>query len=325
MQMFKIESSGSQQDQTELTMKMVLMLSAVYVGLTTLCGVVYYILGMSPFDAVTHAMATLSTGGYSTHDASFGYFDSDALQWASTLFMICGAVPFVLFVKMALGNPRPMLKDQQVRAFLLFLMVSSLVMAFWLAHKQGVPFWHALTLTAFNITSVVTTTGFASADYTTWGNGAIGMFLVLMFVGGCSGSTSGAIKIYRYQVLWMFVRAQVRKLFSPNRVSVLLYNGKPMDTDVPLSVLAFLAVFIATIAVFTVALTLLDLDIVTAYSASVTAITNVGPGMGDIVGPSGNFTTLPDLAKWVLAFAMLAGRLEVLALLVLFEREFWRG
>jgi trk system potassium uptake protein TrkH len=211
-----------------------------------------------------------------------------------------------------------------VRGFVAFLAVSSVLTAYWLYEEKGIGFGQALTLTSFNITSVVTTTGFASDDYTLWGPGAVGVFLVLMFVGGCSGSTSGAIKIYRHQILYMIVRAHVKRLFSPSRVITLRYNGRRLPDDVPYSILAFLAVFVATIAVFTVCLALMGLDIVTAYSASVTAITNVGPGLGSIVGPAGNFAPLPDAAKWLLTFAMLAGRLEVLALLVAFDRDFWR-
>jgi len=323
MQMFKIESSGSQQDIADLTWKTLPLLFVIYIGLTALCMLAYRVLGMSFFDATTHAMTTLSTGGYSNYDASFGHFHSMPLQWAGTLFMICGAIPFFLFVRATLGNVRALVTDQQVLGFLSFLAIASILMAFWLVEHKDVGYLEALTLTSSNITSVVTTTGYASDDYTAWGHGAVGAFLVLMFVGGCSGSTSGAIKIYRYQVLWIFVRAHIRMLFSPHRVITLRYNGRELGRDVPMSVLAFLAVFIATIAAFTLVLSMMDLDIVTAYSASVTAITNVGPGMGHIIGPAGNFQPLPDSAKWVLVVAMLAGRLEVLALLVLFERDFW--
>ncbi|WP_419797890.1 MAG: TrkH family potassium uptake protein [Terasakiella sp.] len=323
MQLFKIESSGTESEADRFTKNTIYRLSLVYLALTALCVGVYYILGMSFFDAVNHAMTTISTGGYSTHNASFGHFKELSLHWAGTVFMICGAIPFFLFVKMTLGNYRAIITDQQVKGFLLFLLLSSAFMTLWLVNEREISVFHALTLTSFNITSVVTTTGFATDDYTAWGHGAVGMFLVLMFVGGCSGSTAGAIKIYRYQVLWIFVRSHLKKLLSPNRVIIMKYNGRPLANDVPSSVLAFLAVFIATIAIFTVILSLLGLDIVTAYSASVTAITNVGPGMGHIIGPSGTFQPLSDVAKWVLTVAMLAGRLEVLVLLIFFEREFW--
>ncbi len=323
MQFFKIESSGTKDEKSGVTLKTLSMLFGVYCALTLLCGFSYYFLGMSVFDSVNHAMCTVSTGGYSTHDASFGFFEDPGLQWAGTLFMISGAVPFILYVKSVQGDRHALISDHQVRGFLAFLAVSSILMAIWLMNRQEIGFFDALTLTAFNITSVVSTTGFASDDYTAWGHGAVGVFLFLMFIGGCSGSTAGSIKIYRFQVLWLYVRAHVKKLYMPHRVIVLRYNGRKLENDVPLGVLAFLAVFIATIGIFTLILSMMGLDIVTAYSASVTAITNVGPGLGDIIGPSGNFQTLPDQAKWTLIFAMLAGRLEILSLLVFFEKDFW--
>jgi trk system potassium uptake protein TrkH len=197
------------------------------------------------------------------------------------------------------------------------------MMAFWLNNQSDIGLWKALTLTSFNVTSIVTTTGFATTDYTQWGQGAVGLFLVLMFVGGCSGSTSGAIKIYRYQILLQIVRTHIKQLGSPNRVLSISFNGRRLSNEVPFSILAFLAVFVATISLFTLALTFMGLDLVTAYSASVTAITNVGPGLGPIIGPAGNFATLPDGAKWLLSAAMILGRLELFTLLVMFDRDFW--
>lgn len=324
MQLFKIESSGSPEDKAASTNRLLFLLLSVYLTLTALCAGTYFMLGMDMFDAVAHAMTTVSTGGYSTHDASFGHFTDWRLHWAATFFMICGAIPFLLYVRATLGNWRVLFSDSQVRAFLGFLGFSTLAMTAWLYGQGGFGLLEALTLTSFNITSLVTTTGYATADYTAWGPGAVGMFLMLMFVGGCSGSTSGAIKIYRYQVLWLFVRAHVKRLSSPNRVIPLSYNGRRLEADVPTSILAFLAVFIATIGIFTVLLALCGLDMITAYSASLTAITNVGPGMGAIIGPSGTFQPLPDSAKWLLTGAMLAGRLEILVLLVVFDRDFWQ-
>ncbi len=324
MQLFKIESSDTSEKFSASAFQMVIYLMAFYILLTVVCSGTYFVLGMSMFDAVTHAMATVSTGGYSTHDASFGYFKQPALHWAATVFMAAGAIPFYLYVKAARGTPHQIFTDEQVRGFIGFLVVVSVAMAAWLSWERGTPFTEALTLTAFNVTSVVTTTGFATDDYTTWGPGGVGVFLALMYVGGCSGSTSGAIKIYRHQILYKLVRAHVKRLFSPNRMITITYNHAPVPDDVPYSILAFLAVFVATIAIFTVCLSFLELDILTAYSATVTAITNVGPGLGPIIGPSGNFSSLPDAAKWILTVAMLAGRLEVLALLVIFDREFWR-
>ncbi|KAA5605695.1 TrkH family potassium uptake protein [Roseospira marina] len=325
MQVFRIESSDTSDLRLPNFAKTITGLMSLYVLLTVLCALLYEALGMTIFDAITHAMTTVSSGGFSTHDASFGYFENPALHWVAIVFMIVGALPFLLMLRAVYGSPRDLTRDQQVRGFLGFLAVTSVVMAFGLMHESGLPFFEALTLTTFNITSIVTTTGYASADYTTWGFGFIGVFLVLMFVGGCSGSTAGGVKIYRFQLLVVVVRAHIRQLVSPNRLIPLRYNGRALAPDVPVSVLAFLAVFVATIASITAILMMLGLDLVTAYSATVTAISNVGPGLGPVVGPAGNFQPLPDEAKWLLAFAMLAGRLEVLALLVVLDPDFWRN
>jgi trk system potassium uptake protein TrkH len=324
MQLFLIEHSVPGEEKVFTAFRTIVALFLVYVALTALCILGFIVFGMTVFDAVTHAMATVSTGGYSTHDTSFAYFKSPALHWIATLFMLCGSVPFYLYLRTVHGRTLALFGDQQVRGFLIFVTLASVAMAVWLDFERDVDLFDSLTLTAFNIVSIVTTTGFATDDYTAWGPGAVGVFLVLMFVGGCSGSTAGAIKIYRFQILLQLVRAHVKRLVSPHRVVPLRYNGKALPEDVPYSILAFLVVFVATIALFTMALSLMELDIVTAFSASVTAICNVGPGFGTIIGPSGNFELLPDAAKWILTVAMLAGRLEVLALLVAFDPDFWR-
>jgi trk system potassium uptake protein TrkH len=324
MQLFKIESSDTGEKAASSTMKIAVGLLTAYVALTAACTMFYYAFGMSGFDAVTHAMATLSTGGFSTHDASFGYFTDRRLHWTATLFMLAGAVPFFLYIRAARGDLLAPLRDPQVRTFISFVIIAAVVMAAWLMVKRGIGISEALTLSSFNIVSIVTTTGFASEDYTAWGRGAIGFFLVLMFVGGCTGSTSGAIKIYRFQVAWLVVRAHLRRLYSPNRVVTLRYNDKRLPDDVPPSVLAFLTVFVATIALFTICFTFTGLDLVTAYSAAITAITNVGPGLGEVIGPAGTFEPLPDTVKWLLSLAMLAGRLEVMTLLIAFDPDFWR-
>ena len=324
MQLFRIESAATAEERASSAINTIAGVLAVYASLTLLCGMVYLALGMTAFDATVHAMTTLSTGGYSSHDLSFAYFESLPLQWAASAFMLSGSIPFFLYLRFLRGNRQAMFADQQVRGFLIFVGGTGALLAFWLHDRVDISIGEAITLSFFNVISIVTTTGYASTDYTAWGPGAVGVFLALMYVGGCSGSTSGGIKIYRYQVLYLIVRAHIKRLFAPNRVLALKYNGKILPDDVPFSILAFIAVYTGTIAVFTVCLALMGLDIVTAYSASVTAIANVGPGLGTIIGPVGYFGTLPDAAKWLLSFAMLAGRLEVLVLLIAFDRDFWR-
>ncbi|WP_286829533.1 MULTISPECIES: TrkH family potassium uptake protein [Kordiimonas] len=323
MQLFRTESSDKSEKIIPKSTELVKWITGVYVALTVACTLGYLLTGMSFFDAVNHALATVATGGFSTHDDSFGHFGM-ASQWVGILFMIAGSIPFIAFIKFARGRKHAFASDPQINAFLKFLAVGILGATIMLMADRGWDFFEALTAAAFNIVSIVTTTGFASEDYTLWGTGAVAGFFLLTFAGGCAGSTSGAIKIYRFQVLWITLREQLLRLNSPNRVVILNYHGARMPTDLPLSVLAFLAAFFASIAIVTLMLAMMDIDFATALSAATTAITNVGPGFGEIIGPSGNFKSLPDAAKWLLSFAMILGRLEIFTLIMLFDPHFWR-
>lgn len=324
MQLFQMESSDRSEKVVPRAVQLVSATAAVYFGLNIACAVLYVGFGMSAFDAICHAMATLSTGGFSTHDDSFKYFKSPSLEWIAIVFMLAGALPFVVFIKAFRGQPLALWRDPQVRGLVLFLLLASLGMALWLLSTRSIGFGEAFRAALFNITSVVTTTGFASDDYTKWGALAVGAFFILTFLGGCAGSTSGGIKVYRFQLASLITRSHVLHLMSPNRVVTLSYNGRRVPDDVPFSVVAFLAAYMASVGVFTVALAAMGLDLVTAVSSSATALSNVGPGLGNVVGPAGTFTTMPAAAKWVLAFAMMLGRLELFTVLVLLRPEFWR-
>jgi trk system potassium uptake protein TrkH len=325
MQLFQTESSDRSEKVVPRAFELVAAIAGVFIALVFICMVVYVLLGMTPFDAICHSLATISTGGFSTHDDSFAFFASPALDWAAICFMLTGAVPFVVYIKALRGEGLAVWRDTQVRGLIVFLAAVCLIMTTWLNLFQGMPAAEASRLASFNIVSIVTTTGFVHGDYGKWGPFAVGIFFLLMFVGGCSGSTTGGIKIYRFQVASLLVRSHLLHLISPNRIVTLVYNGRRLPEDVPFSVVAFLALYLATIGVFTIVLTALGLDLVTALSSATTAMSNVGPGLGDIVGPAGNFSGLPPAAKWVLSFAMLLGRLELFTVLVLFRPEFWRG
>jgi trk system potassium uptake protein TrkH len=303
---------------------MVASIGLVYLGLTIACAVAYALAEMSVFDAVNHAMATLSTGGYSTHDLSFGYFQRPLTHWIGTIFMIAGALPFLAYIRVLRGDRGALLRDTQVKALFVFFFLVIGSKAAWLAVTREMAFDEALQHTAFNVVSVVTTTGFASTDYTLWGPGAEAVFFVLMFLGGCAGSTSGAIKVYRHLIIWQLIRLKLRRLVAQHQVVPLRYGGSRVPEDVPGAVLAFVAALLGMVAIFTVLLGLMGLDLVTALTASATAITNVGPGLGPIIGPAGNFASLPDAAKWLLALAMMLGRLEIFTVLLLFTPDFWR-
>jgi len=325
MQLFQTESSDRSEKVVPRAYELVAAISGIYAALTLTCTIVYMLLGMTPFDAICHALATTSTGGFSTHDDSFAFFASPALDWAGAFFMLSGALPFVVYIKVLRGDRLALWRDTQVRGFLLFILIVVLIMAAWLSIARGATIGEALRDATFNVVSVVTTTGFVNEDYGLWGPFAVGIFFLLMFIGGCSGSTTGGIKIYRLQVASLLTRSHLLHLISPSRIVTLVYNGRRLPDDVPFSVVAFLAIYMATIGVFTVILTAMGLDLITALSSAATAVSNVGPGLGDIVGPAGNFSGLPPTAKWVLSFAMLLGRLELFTVLVLFRPEFWRS
>lgn len=325
MQLFHSESSDRNDKVVPRAIELVTASALVYLIFSLACAGIYALLGMSSFDAITHAMATLATGGFSTHDESLGFFKSPAIEWTATIFMILGALPFVLFIKLLRGERAPVWQDAQVRGMLVFLAVVIVMLAVWLSTTRSLPFVESLRLTAFHVTSVVTTTGFATADYQLWGPFAVGVFFILTFFGGCAGSTAGGIKIYRLQIAAIITRRHLLQLISPNRIIPLSYNGKRMPADVPFSVVAFLVIYMGTVGIIAVALSAMGLDMVTAVSSAATAISSVGPGLGAIVGPDGNFQALPAAAKWMLALAMMLGRLELFTVLVLFRPEFWRS
>jgi trk system potassium uptake protein TrkH len=324
MQLFHAESSDRYEKPFPRATQLVSALVLAYALLTILCGMAYRLAGMSGFDAVVHAMATLSTGGYSSHDASFAYFQSPLLEWLGTLFMLAGALPFVLYVRAVRGDTR-ILRDRQVHVFLAIVLISSLALAAWLTIHNDLLLHDAVRLTLFNVTSIVTTTGFASADYNLWGGFAAGIMFYLTFVGGCTGSTAGAIKIFRFRVMTIVLSDHLLQRFFPHGVGNRSYDGKPLEDDVVEGVLAFAVVYAASVGAIALGLAALDLDWITSLSGAATAVGNVGPGLGDIIGPAGNFASLPDGAKWMLAFGMLLGRLELFTVIVLLAPRFWRG
>jgi len=325
MRLFATESSEWSEKVVPRTNSLARSLVVVYMGITLACILTYWALGMSFFDAMNHSFTTVSTGGYSTSDSSMGQFDSLGILFASTLFMSIGGMPFFLFVRFVHGQHQPLFRDQQVRFFLVLLVMVAAMLTLYRVVMAGADplatFVHAL----FNVTSVVTTTGYASTDYSLWGPFAVVIFLFITFVGGCSGSTAGGMKIFRFQLSILLLREQVRRLIHPHAVFARHYNGRVISDDIVASSVAFSFIFLATLAVATAILGALGLDLVTSLSGALTALTNVGPGLGDIIGPAGNFESLPDTAKWVLMSTMILGRLELLSVFVMFSRDFWRN
>jgi len=329
MQLFHTESSDTSDKIVARAFDMSVWIAGIYVVLMMACAAAYKILGMTWFDAFNHGMTSISTGGMSTHDASFGYFSQSpnfgAILGAGILFMLAGALPFVAYIRLAKGDWRGFFTDVQLRAFLLFLLSAILLVSITRTLRGDVPFGESLLHAAFNIVSVVTTTGYASEDYQLWGPFAVGAFFILTFVGGCSGSTAGGIKIYRFQILARLAGAHLSRIVSPNRVHVVLYHDRRVEDDVAFAILAFFGVMLFSLIVSTFLLAWFGVDLLTALTGSATALANVGPGLGDIIGPAGNFQSLPDAAKWVLSAMMILGRLEFFTIFVLLTPAFWRA
>lgn len=325
MQLFRTESSDQLEKAVPRAVQLGGWIFGVYAGLTVLGMLLFKLFGMSDFDAVCHAMTAISTGGFSTHDASFGYFKQPALHWVAILVMIAGALPFAAYVRTLRSRPDALFRDEQVRGLISILFVICAGLTFWLWPQGEHDIMTAARLVVFNVVSIATTTGFASTDYQLWGPLAVTAFLFLTLIGGCAGSTSGGIKTYRLQIIAMIMARQVRRLTSVHRVHVPTYAGQRLPPDVPLAILAFVAAYIGIIALGAILLSLTGLDMVTSLTATAQALGNVGPGLGQIVGPAGNFSSIPDSAKWMLSAAMMMGRLELFTVLVLLDPDFWRG
>jgi trk system potassium uptake protein TrkH len=324
MQLFRMESSDRSEKAMSSVKRYTAALVLSYVALSLVCTALLRFAGMTWLESAVHAMTTLSTGGYSTSDASLGHWDNPVIHWIITAFMLLGALPFVVYIHMVRQGPASLLRDSQIRAFLTFLVTVIGLITAWLWWSSGFSLEQAFRETAFNVVSVVTTTGYAVSDYSRWGTMPFGVFFMLIFVGGCTGSTGGGIKMFRFQILWMAFRAYIWSRVYPHGVRALTYDRRPVSSDVVLGVLVFILIFLMTVVVTSLILEGVGLDLVTALSGAATAVANVGPGLGDIIGPAGTFASLPAAAKWVLAIAMLLGRLEFLTVLVLFSPGFWR-
>lgn len=325
MQLFRTESSETSEKIMPQIKQVATGIFIAYVALNLACTLAYWTAGMTGFEAITHAMTTVSTGGFSTSDDSIGHFGSPTIEWIGALFMFLGGLPFILYLRTAMGHRGALFRDPQVRMLALLVVLASLAIAAWLASNHPMPTADALRLTVFSVISIVTTTGFISADYMHWGAFPIAAFFFLTFIGGCTGSTAGGIKIFRFQVLATAIRSHGWRLIAPLSVRPVFYGERKLSTDIFASVLLFMGAYVGTVAVATLALAGFGLDLVTALSGAATAVGNVGPGLGYLIGPAGTFTTLPSEAKWILSFAMLLGRLELFTVLVLFSRAYWRA
>ncbi|RYH02387.1 TrkH family potassium uptake protein [Salipiger sp. IMCC34102] len=299
-------------------------ISGLYASITLSCGIIYYALGMPPLDAATHAMTTVSTGGMANSDASFGAYGG-AIHYVAVFFMFAAALPFVRYVQLLGGAHRPLFTDSQIRTFAIIIAVCVSVITIWVWNREGTASEIAFREALFNVTSIITGTGYASADYMRWGTLPVVMFFFIGLIGGCAGSTACSIKVFRYQLLFASIKTQIRQIHSPHAIFVPRYDGKPVGEDVMNSVMAFFVAFILLLGLFSVLLGLTGLDFITSVSGAATALANVGPGLGAEIGPAGSFAGLNPAAKWLLTTAMFIGRLEIIVVLVLLSRRFWRA
>ncbi|MEM8748701.1 MAG: TrkH family potassium uptake protein [Pseudomonadota bacterium] len=325
MQLFKAEAFETPEKILPRATQISGFITLVFVALTSLCMLAYLAAGMSFLDAVVHAMTTVATGGFSNHDASLGHFNSPAVDITATIFMIIGSMPFLLYVQALRGQPGRLFEDGQVRT-MLGLLACLILLAWTLEEARGVnEGTQALRFAMVNVTSIMTGTGYATTAYDGWGSAAIAFFFFIMFIGGCAGSTSCGIKIFRFQVLIQNLRQHIARVIYPNGVFTQRFSGRPISDDVTVAVMSFLFLYILTFAVSATLLTLTGLDTLTALSGAGSAISNVGPGLGALIGPAGTYQPLDDLPKWILAITMLIGRLELFTVLVLLSPRFWRA
>ncbi len=321
---FKIESSDIEDKPFERFRTFAIALVGIYGSLAILCAISYAAAGMDGFHAVNHAMTTVATAGFSTHDASFAqYSNNPAILWIGTFFMFIGGLPFSIMILFAIRGRLDALADPQIRVFAGYAIVFSVAVAIYLRVKLDIPFFDAITHSTFNFVSVITTTGYASDDYGSWGSFAVACAFVATFLGGCSGSTTGGIKAYRFLILFELLGNGLRRLIYPNSVQPVRYGDRTVDPDMQRAVVLFISAFFVIWGIGTILLGTTGLDLVTATTGALPALTNVGPGLGPIIGPVGNFSTLPDAAKWICSALMLVGRLEILAVFVVFTPTFW--
>jgi len=323
MQLFKISSNDSSEKILPKSKEIALRLIYIYSGLTGLCAITYWIFGMGKFDSLTHSMTTIATGGFSNYNESIGYFNSLPIEVSSMFFIILGSIPFIAYIKFISGNKKIFLNDIQIKTFLKIIIFTVIILSIYLLFSNHENF--SLRSIFFNTISILSGTGYVNAEFDSWGSFPITLFLALMFIGGCAGSTACGVKIFRIQILYLFILNQLKKIIYPKGVFVIKYDQSAVDEKFIASIISFIYFYIVIFFILTALLSLTGLDFITAISGAATSISNVGPGLGPIIGPNGDFSSLPDLSKWILTVGMILGRLELFAILVLFLPSFWKN
>ncbi|MDP6440800.1 MAG: TrkH family potassium uptake protein [Pelagibacteraceae bacterium] len=325
MQLFKLQSGDTTEKILPRTREIAFKIILIYFFLSSVCAVSYFFVGMNVFDSIAHAMTTIATGGFSTYSESIGYFQNPKIEIVSIIFIISGSIPFIAYLKYLDGNKKIFFQDTQIKGLIYICLISIIIITLNLLIKEHGNFFSNLRLSAFNVVSILSGTGYVTTNFNLWGNFSLVFFLLLMFIGGCAGSTACGIKVFRIQILWLFIINEIKKSVYPRGVFPLSYNKEKIDKRFISPIISFIFLYFLIFFLVAMLLSFTGLDFITSFSGAATAISNVGPGLGDMIGPSGNFSELSNFAKWILSFAMLLGRLEIFTLLVLFFPGFWKN
>ena len=324
MQLLKISAYDTSEKILPKSKEISKTLITVYISLTFLCALFYKIFGMNTFDSLTHSMTTIATGGFSNYDQSIGYFNNAYIEIVSIIFILLGSIPFILYIKFISDDKKIIFKDEQVKLFFKLTLISILVLFFYLIIVNNSIFEIHLRSVIFNVVSILTGTGYVTKEFDQWGNFPLIFFLILMFIGGCAGSTTCGIKIFRVHILYYFIRNQLIKIIYPRAIINLKYNNSKVEDKLIASIVSFIYLYILIFFVLASMLTLTGLDFITSISGAASSLSNVGPGLGSEIGPNSNYSGLPDPSKWLLSVGMILGRLEIFAILIIFLPSFWR-
>ena len=325
MQLLKISSGDSSEKILPKSKQISLRLVLIYFSLTLLCAFFYKVCGMNFFDSLTHSMTTIATGGFSNYNQSIGFFESAKIEYVSIVFIILGSIPFISYIKILSGNKKIIFKDEQIKLFFKLIFFSILILFIYLAIINKSIFEIQLRSIIFNVVSILTGTGYVTKEFDQWGNFPLIFFLLLMFIGGCAGSTTCGIKVFRVHMLYFFLKNQLLKIIYPRAIINLKYNNDIVQDKLIASIISFIYLYIIIFFVISALLTLTGLNFITAVSGAASSISNVGPGLGNEIGPNSNYANLPAISKWILSAGMILGRLEIFAILVIFLPSFWRN
>jgi len=324
MQLFQSEFSSKEDKVLPRTTKIATGIGLVYLFLTIVCSLLLHLSGMSYFDSIAHGMTIIATGGFSTKNMSIGFFDSLSTELITIFFMILSSLPFILLFQSLRGKVKDLFLSSQVQFFCIVVTTVTLIVAFWLKKYYEVDFLQSLRISAFAVVSISTGSGFSTYDFSVWGSFTTLLFLFLMLIGGCSGSSSCGLKIFRVQILIKSAVTLIKKIIQPRGVFIPTYNDREISEDVLNSVTGYFFLYIFIFATLSLILAFDGQGIITSLSGAAATLANVGPGLNETIGPSGNYSSISDFTKIFLCLGMLVGRLELFPILILLSPQLWK-